>query len=683
MAVTTETIQIEIGASDNGARRRIDDITNALRRLQGQASRRTRINIDTKGANRNVDEAHKRVSKLASLLKTFKRIALMRVIRSIVRSIGQAFSEGLKNAYNFSKGIEGVGGRFARALDKIKTNGNTLKNQLGSAFIGLLTALAPVINAIINLLIWLADVLSQIFAAFTGGNYLKANENFTAWADDMERGAGAAKEWKRQLMGFDEINKLNEPTGGGGGGGASPTDWSSMFTATDLEGWAKKLQELIGQLKIKFHDIFFEWDNLTPEDIVQKVITGLGALLGAGVGFMIGGVGGAIVGTLVGVTLALLINNAVFDNDGVIEKGEVAKLLEGALWGLFGGVIGFAVGGAGGALIGATVGIGIWAILQGFEFPEGSVLADPLFLDRLAVAMTAFTGAAIGFMVGGAAGALIGAVIGIGISAIIEGINFENKDSETKAQYGNGWNYFWYGILGLPTDQEIIDWFSEWWNSIVTGITTGAGTSLTSELYWIFVDPFVQIVQDIKDLLGIHSPSKVFEEIGENMVGGLSDGIDSEWKGFTLDFEGLWNGLKSWWDGLELGAFHIPAPHFEWTYTQASGLIATALEFVGLPATIPHLNISWYAKGGFPEDGLFMANHGELVGEFSNGRTAVANNEQITNGIANAVYDAFMSAFAVTGGNGGNAEEVAIYLDGKEIARTTTKYQQQMARAAG
>ena len=45
-----------------------------------------------------------------------------------------------------------------------------------------------------------------------------------------------------------------------------------------------------------------------------------------------------------------------------------------------------------------------------------------------------------------------------------------------------------------------------------------------------------------------------------------------------------------------------------------------------------------FATGGFPEDGLFFANHNELVGQFSNGKTAVANNEQITEGIEHASY---------------------------------------------
>ena len=49
--------------------------------------------------------------------------------------------------------------------------------------------------------------------------------------------------------------------------------------------------------------------------------------------------------------------------------------------------------------------------------------------------------------------------------------------------------------------------------------------------------------------------------------------------------------------------------------------------------------IPMYERGGFPEDGLFYANHNELVGGF-NGRTAVANNEQIVGGIREGVQEA-------------------------------------------
>lgn len=53
-----------------------------------------------------------------------------------------------------------------------------------------------------------------------------------------------------------------------------------------------------------------------------------------------------------------------------------------------------------------------------------------------------------------------------------------------------------------------------------------------------------------------------------------------------------------------------------------------------------------YAAGGFPEDGLFYANHNEMVGQFSNGQTAVANNEQIVAGIAAGVREAVADVLA-------------------------------------
>lgn len=54
-----------------------------------------------------------------------------------------------------------------------------------------------------------------------------------------------------------------------------------------------------------------------------------------------------------------------------------------------------------------------------------------------------------------------------------------------------------------------------------------------------------------------------------------------------------------------------------------------------------------YANGGFPEDGIFFANSGELVGKFTNGQTAVANNEQIVAGIQNGVYGAMSESNAL------------------------------------
>lgn len=81
---------------------------------------------------------------------------------------------------------------------------------------------------------------------------------------------------------------------------------------------------------------------------------------------------------------------------------------------------------------------------------------------------------------------------------------------------------------------------------------------------------------------------------------------------------------------------------------------------------MPSSTIKSYATGGFPEDGIFMANHNELVGQFSNGKTAVANNQQITQGIYQAVLQAMRES-----GSG----NISVQLDGQEVAKIITKRQ--------
>ena len=61
-----------------------------------------------------------------------------------------------------------------------------------------------------------------------------------------------------------------------------------------------------------------------------------------------------------------------------------------------------------------------------------------------------------------------------------------------------------------------------------------------------------------------------------------------------------------------------------------------------------------------------MANHNELVGKFSNGKTAVANNEQIVNGIKQGVFEAVSAAM---GSNNGSNNDIVINIDGREVFR--------------
>jgi hypothetical protein len=66
------------------------------------------------------------------------------------------------------------------------------------------------------------------------------------------------------------------------------------------------------------------------------------------------------------------------------------------------------------------------------------------------------------------------------------------------------------------------------------------------------------------------------------------------------------------------------------------------------PLSVPKIGVSYYASGGFPEEGPFFMNQGEIAGKFSNGKGVVANNEQITEGIKRAVVEGMMQVYQAT-----------------------------------
>lgn len=90
------------------------------------------------------------------------------------------------------------------------------------------------------------------------------------------------------------------------------------------------------------------------------------------------------------------------------------------------------------------------------------------------------------------------------------------------------------------------------------------------------------------------------------------------------------------------------------------------------------VSVPQYASGGFPTPGqLFVANepgNPEMIGSIG-GRTAVANNEQITEAIAAAVYNAVVSAQAQRADRPIQINET-INLDGRAVYRNQRQVEQ-------
>lgn len=419
---TIHGIDIEVSANAGSASAELRKLAQTLSRVNAAGSK-----LGLSKANKELKSLHsasaKTTSALSKVAAAFKRIVFYRAIRSAIKAITDGFREGLKNAYQFSKINNGA---LAQSLDTVATKSLTMKNQLGAAFGGLLTALTPIILSIINLIIRLANALSMLFAALGGqGQFKKAKDVWTEWGDAAAGAGGAAKEALKYLAPFDELNVLPDDKTGGGGGGGGP-NFDDMFDYEEIPEWLKDIQDFAESFKITFNDVIFDWSDLTGEQITEKIIAGLGGLLGAGVGFMIGGVPGAIVGTLIGVGLGIEFGALTFDHNGVLDGEELKNSLKLALNAITGGMFGFMVGGPGGALIGASIGFGASVLMESLQLLPGVSASDAnQLLDSLVLCLNTLTGATLGFKVGGPMGALIGAVVTLGITMIATGIGLD------------------------------------------------------------------------------------------------------------------------------------------------------------------------------------------------------------------------------------------------------------------
>jgi hypothetical protein len=115
---------------------------------------------------------------------------------------------------------------------------------------------------------------------------------------------------------------------------------------------------------------------------------------------------------------------------------------------------------------------------------------------------------------------------------------------------------------------------------------------------------------------------------------------------------------------------------FSWDAIKIAGkeiVPAGNIQLFTIP-TIPRLE-----TGGFLEDGLFTMNHGEIAGKFNNGKSVVANNQQIVDGIAAGVYEAVVAAMNAT--NGRQEQNVNVYLDGKKIYASVKKTESERGRS--
>ena len=151
-----------------------------------------------------------------------------------LRRMGTRLREIVSGALVFnliSSGLRAMTSYFGDALrsnDAFAASAGRLKGALMTAFQPIYEAVLPAIITLVNWLTVAIEAIGKFFAALSGKSYGQMQKNAKALnkqKDAIAGAGGAAEKAKKQLMGFDEINKLNDQeSGGGGGGGGSAAD---------------------------------------------------------------------------------------------------------------------------------------------------------------------------------------------------------------------------------------------------------------------------------------------------------------------------------------------------------------------------------------------------------------------------------------------------------------------------
>lgn len=594
----------------------------------------------------------------------------------------------------------------------------------GQLFIPILSKVMPIVNgvtiAIKRLLVNLASLMGVKidFESFGQSGYKDTSDGLEDISDGYQNVADSAKKATLSLMGFDEINKLQDDTSSskgssGGGGSIDLTDditkaaaeyeaaWNKAFANMENSAiaWADRIDKALEPVKQIFKDFavgdffkagqdtsnlvagIFNWFAKAIDDVPWfkighnigeylaglnwlEIFSSLGNVLWQAIKAAIELWSGSFTAAPIETTLITAIAALKFTGLGSVLKKKLVTVIgtsiKGALksfgtgsiisgiGGLLTTDIGTIIGAGTATEIGLTIGAGIVggivAAIAGFNL--GNWLNEKLTGEKIDMSMFD----QLAYLIKAPFEDLPSFIDGV-----IETITFGHKDDIanwwttsvepwfTKAKWGelgdnaktslsNAWNSFsnWWGNTAIVGwwNNHVSPWFTaDKWRDMANGIMQGLQNAWYSVLNWWDSKP------------ELHRISVAIED-------------------FFSYIRDLWYDLKDWWGDLSLRFPHIKMPHF-----------SIEGEFNLMPPEVPHINVDFYANGGFPNKGqLFVANEvaPEMVGTMD-GRTAVANQQEITTGIANAVYPAVYNAVRAAMAESSNNINVTLQGDAENL----------------
>ena len=531
----------------------------------------------------------------------------------------------------------------------------------GQLFIPILSKVMPVVNGVTivikRLLVNLASLMGVKidFESFGQSGYKDTSDGLEDISDGYQNVADSAKKATLSLMGFDEINKLQDDTSsskGSSGGGGSSIDLTDDITkaAADYEAaWNKAFANM--------ENSAIAWADKIEKAIKKGDWYGIGTYAGKQINKGIK----AFPWKKTGEAITEAICNVLDFADGFVSSVDWEQL-----------------------------GRNIIKFIEGIDLGKITVKILDLAIDLGVSAIKLIWGAYQEiYDKWGIAGILASLVIPGGIltlkfitefSASIDDSKYVKKAKDAieniKISAQEKWNEItdWWNNTAIVNwwNNDVMPWFTkDKWNNLGDNFKSSLQNKWSDFSSW-------WSTTGIYDWWNNHVAPYFTADRWRDMADGIRVGIQDKWnnvvnwwdskpslhaisvaiENFADKVRNMWYNFKDWWDNLGLNFPHIKMPHFD-----IDG------EFSLMPPQVPKISVDWYANGGFPNKGqLFVANEvaPEMVGTMD-GRTAVANQQEITTGIANAVYPAVYNAVVAAMSEANNNVNITLQGDADKL----------------
>lgn len=475
-------------------------------------------------------------------LKTILKYTFgIRSLFVLVNKLRAALVAGFGNLAQYSSSTN-------KAISSITSALTQLKNSLASAFDPILQAAAPALTYLISKLVEAISYIGMFTAALSGQKvYKKATSIQEDYAKSLDKTSKSAKDAKRQLASFDELNVLSDKSTKKKDDGSvdpsqmfeevpidtSVTDFVDRLKKAFADGDFTELGKIIGEkINDAFQSIkdFIDWDNVgstitrwvnalcdTINSLVDTIDWDLiGSTFASGVNTIVNTLHLLLTGIdweNIGKAIATGLNAAIRDIDWAKLGQTLGEYFEAKLDVLHGVITNFNWRG-----LGAAIGTALTNAFAAIDWGKaGETLSSYVkgLLDTFSSAVENFDWRAFGddirkFLAGidwggvvSSAVEAIGAALG-GISATI--IGFIKKP--------------WADVVKWWKDTAYEDG-----QFTIQGLFEGIQKALSSIGTWIKKNIFDPFINGFKAAFGIHSPSTVMAEMGGYIMEGLKNGI--------------------------------------------------------------------------------------------------------------------------------------------------------------